>query len=118
MKLVYTSLGIIFAVIGCIGIVLPILPTTPFLLVAMFFIAKGSTRFEKWFKSTKIYKKHLESFVKEKSMRLESKLKICIFATFFMMIAFFMMSNIYGRIAILLVLLIKYYYFTFKIKTK
>ncbi len=117
MKVIYTILGILFTAIGSIGIILPILPTTPFLLVAAVCFAKGSARFEKLFKSTKIYKNHLESFVEEGSMRIDSKLKICAFATFFMMIAFFMMSNIYGRVTILLVLAIKYYYFAFKIKT-
>ncbi len=117
MKIICTILGVLFTAIGSIGIVLPVLPTTPFLLIAAFCFAKGSPRFEKWFTSTKIYQNNLQSFVEDGSMKVNSKIKICAFATFFMLIAFFMMSNVYGRIIIILALVVKYYYFTFKIKT-
>ena len=37
MKYLYFALGIVFMLIGMIGVVLPILPTTPFLLTALFY---------------------------------------------------------------------------------
>lgn len=40
MKIVYIVLGFIAMIIGSIGIVLPVLPTTPFLLVAAVCFAK------------------------------------------------------------------------------
>lgn len=42
MKLVYLVLGILSTALGAVGVVLPILPTTPFLLVAAFCFAKSS----------------------------------------------------------------------------
>lgn len=41
MKIVYVILGFVAMIIGSIGIVLPVLPTTPFLLVAAICFASG-----------------------------------------------------------------------------
>lgn len=117
MKYIYFVLGLLFMGVGCIGIILPILPTTPFLLVALFLFAKSSKRAEAWFKSTKIYQKHIDSFVKERAMTLKSKISVLAFASTMLMVAFFMMDNLYGRITIIVLMFIKYYYFIFRIKT-
>jgi uncharacterized membrane protein YbaN (DUF454 family) len=42
------GLGHLCLAIGLIGIPLPLLPTTPFLLLAAFFYARGSQRFHDW----------------------------------------------------------------------
>lgn len=118
MKYIFIILGIVCVAIGTIGVVLPVLPTTPFLLVASVCFAKGSDKFNNWFKSTKIYKNNLESFEKNKSMTLKTKLCILIPVTILLLLAFFMMSNIYGRIIIIILIIVKYYYFLFKIKTE
>lgn len=117
MRVIYTIVGLILTVIGGIGIFLPILPTTPLLLLAAACFAKGSKRINEYFIQTDLYKNHLDSFVEKRQMKLSSKIKICSFATTFMLIGFFMMTNIYGRSAIIIALCIKYYYFIFKIET-
>lgn len=116
-KAVFVTLGLIFFGLGAVGAVLPVLPTTPFLLAAAGCFAKGSTRFHNWFLRTKLYQKHLESFVKNRAMTLRTKVALCAFATTMLLIAFFMMNNLPGRIVILCVMAFKYYYFIFRIKT-
>ena len=74
MKYLYIALGLLSMAVGAVGVVLPLLPTVPFLLLASFFFAKGSDRFHNWFKSTKLYKNHLESFEKNRSMTLKQNL--------------------------------------------
>lgn len=117
IKFIYLILAFLFLGIGIIGIILPMLPTTPFLLLASFFFAKGSNRFHSWFIQTKLYKKHLDNFVKDKSMTLKTKFCILIPASLMLMLAFILMQNIYGRLFLIFLLIFKYIYFFTKIKT-
>nr|WP_276309593.1 YbaN family protein [Peribacillus acanthi] len=103
--------------LGILGIILPVLPTTPFLLLASFCFVKGSERFEKWFKGTSLYKKHLESFVKQKGMTLRQKLSILLFANAMMAIPFIFMDSLGVKILLILIVIYQYYYFFTKIKT-
>ena len=117
IKLLRLMIGIVSMVLGAIGVVLPVLPTTPFLLLASFCFAKGSDRFHKWFIGTKLYKKHLESFVTSRSMTLKTKLCILLPASAMLILAMFAMSNIYGRVFIVFLIIFKYIYFFTRIET-
>ena len=97
IKILWLAAAFISMALGAIGVILPVLPTTPFLLLASFCFAKGSERFHKWFTKTKLYKKHLDSFVKNRAM--------------------IAMSNIYGRVFIVFLIIFKYVYFFTKIQT-
>lgn len=117
MRILYIVLAFLFMGLGIIGVALPILPTAPFLLLAAFFFAKSSQKFHNWFISTKLYKKHLESFVKSKAMTLKSKLSILIPVSIMLIIAFIFVNNLHARIALVVLLTIKYFYFFVCIKT-
>ncbi len=117
IKLLWLMIGIVSMVLGAIGVVLPVLPTTPFLLLASFCFAKGSDRFHKWFIGTKLYKKHLESFVTSRSMTLKTKLCILLPASAMLILAMLAMSKIYGRVFIVFLIIFKYIYFFTRIET-
>ena len=117
IKLLWLMIGIVSMVLGAIGVALPVLPTTPFLLLASFCFAKGSDRFHKWFIGTKLYKKHLESFVTSRSMTLKTKLCILLPASAMLILAMLAMSNIYGRVFIVFLIIFKYIYFFTRIET-
>ena len=117
MKVVLIILGFISMGIGIVGIVVPILPTTPFLLLASFFFAKGSKRFHDWFISTKIYKKYLESFVKSKAMTLKNKFTILLPVSLMLIITFIFVNNLYARLVIVILFIGKYLYFFTQIRT-
>ena len=54
IKILWLAAAFISMALGAIGVILPVLPTTPFLLLASFCFAKGSERFHKWFTKTKL----------------------------------------------------------------
>lgn len=117
MRIIYLAVGFAALVLGCVGILLPVLPTTPFLLLAAVCFTKGSKKIDRWFRRTKIYKNHLEGFVEKREMEWKTKAFILMFASVFLLAAFFMMENLYGRTFILGLLILKYYYFTCRVRT-
>lgn len=48
MRFIYAGLGFICVALALIGVVLPLLPTVPFLLLATFFFANSSERLHGW----------------------------------------------------------------------
>ena len=77
-RLVFLIVGCLCLALGCIGIVLPILPTVPFFLVTVFCFSQSSERLHNWFLGTKLYKNNLESYVKGEGMTKKTKIKICL----------------------------------------
>ncbi len=48
MRYFFAGLGILCVALAMIGVVLPLLPTVPFLLLATFFFARSSSRLHGW----------------------------------------------------------------------
>ena len=117
VRIVWLLIGFLSMGIGAVGVVLPVLPTTPFLLLASFCLAKGSARFHRWFTGTNLYKKHLESFVENLTMTLKTKFSLLIPASCMLILAFLAMQNVYGRAFIIFLILFKYVYFFTRIRT-
>lgn len=118
MKILFILIGFLSLILGVIGIFLPVLPTVPFLLLASWCFAKGSKKFHLWFKSTSIYRNHLESFEKEKSMTMSSKIKILFITTAMLLFVILKYDILPMRITIIVLLIVKYYYFLRVVKTK
>lgn len=117
LNIIYIILAFLFLGLGFLGVVLPILPTTPFLLLASYFFSKGSPKFNRWFLSTKLYKNHLEDFIETRSMTLKKKLCITIPVSTMLFFTAYRMDKTYTRIIIISLILFIYYYFSFQIKT-
>ena len=92
-QIVFIALGCICFALGTVGVFLPVLPTTPFYLATLFFFTNSSQRLHDWFVGTKLYKKHLDSFVKKQGMLRKTKVSVITTVTLLMGFGFFMMAR-------------------------
>ena len=117
-KMLLVIIGCIGVGLGALGVVLPILPTVPFLLLAAFCFARSSERLNNWFIGTKLYKNNLESYVKGEGMTRKTKIKIMVTVTVLMTVGFIMMDQVLvGRIVLACVWVFHILYFVFGVKT-
>lgn len=115
-KILYIMIGCISLGLGIIGVILPILPTVPFVLLAAFCFAKSSEKLEDWFKNTKLYR---ENNIKS-GMTKRAKIRIMCSVTLLMSIGFIMMGLkdiVVGNIVLLIVWIFHMVYFTLGVKT-
>ena len=94
-RTLYAVAGIVCTGLGALGVALPILPTTPFLMAAAFCFARSSEKLDKWFQSTNLYKNHLETARRGDGMTWGAKLRILATVTAVMAIAVFFMLRAY-----------------------
>jgi len=66
--------GFLSLIFGIIGIIIPILPTTPFLLLASAAFAKSSKRFHRWLLNNKILGAYIRYYKEGKGMPLKLKI--------------------------------------------
>ena len=118
IRAVYVVLGTLFLGLGVLGVILPVLPTTPFLLLTAYFYAKGSKRFHEWFMNTKLYRRYLESFVNDRSMTRKDKWKLMVLVDLMLLIPFFTIGLLWLRVFIVLLAITKYWYFFTQVQTK
>lgn len=115
---VWAALGFLTFGLGALGVALPFLPTTPFMLLAAFCFARSSERLNAWFKSTRLYKRVLEGYVRKRAMTVKAKLTILVPVTILLVIGFAMMGRVpVGRIMLVVVWVAHVVYFGFVVKT-
>ena len=90
-KILWITLGFIGVGLGAIGVVVPMLPAFPFLMLATISFAKSSERLHAWFINTKLYKSNLETYVKGQGMSWKVKIRVMITVTLLMAFGSFMM---------------------------
>lgn len=117
INIILVVFGFIFLSIGLIGVMVPVLPTTPFIILASASFVKGSPRFDKWLKGTKIYKNYAEDFINNRSMKFKRKAQIMALSDLMLLYPLIKVNSIYARTFIISVIIVKYWYFIFKIKT-
>ncbi|HDF1992905.1 DUF454 domain-containing protein [Staphylococcus aureus] len=107
MRLILIVIGLIFTALGIAGAVLPLLPTTPFLLVAVFCFARSSDRFYNWLINQKIYKEYVENFYLHRGYTLQQKIKILISLYIVIVFSIYMVDVLAVRIGLIIMVIIQ-----------
>ncbi len=94
-------IGWFFVILGAVGAVLPLLPTTPFLIIALACFAESSPRFHQMLLANKWFGSPLAQWESSKTIRrkIKHKVMMLIIATF--SISIFVLS---GRVELQLML--------------
>lgn len=117
-RMILILTGCVSLALGCVGVVLPVLPTVPFLLLTAWCFAKSSRRLHSWFVGTKLYKQHLESYVQKRGMTVRTKLTLLGTSSTVMLLGFLMMGEVpVGRLVLAVVWVCHVVYFGFGVKT-
>lgn len=85
MKILLIILGALSLVLGVVGIALPLLPTTPFLLLAAALFAHSSPRLHEWLLSHRVFGSYIRNYIENRSLPLT--FKIATIATLWITIA-------------------------------
>ena len=110
--------GFLCFALGMVGVVLPILPTTPFILVAAFCFPRSASPLNIWFQRTNVYTQVLEVYETKRSMTLRAKLTVLVPVTALLAIGFALMGRVpVGRVVLAAVWIGHVIYFGFVVKT-
>lgn len=115
LRFLFLVIGSIALALGTIGIFLPILPTVPFYLLTTFCYVRGSERFANWFLNSRLYKKHMENFVKNRVMVIYSEMMLLVFVTALLLLSLWFINKPVMSIVFACLVGIKYLYFVTRI---
>ena len=103
-KLIFMG-GTITLILGIIGIFLPILPTTPFLLVSATAYAKSSSRFHHWLLHNKILGSYIRNYREGLGMPIVVKIFTLSFLWLMILIATLMVQILWAQIMLVIIAL-------------
>lgn len=99
--------GSVTLALGFVGVLIPVLPTTPFVLVSLICFANSSEKLHAKLIKSKIYNNTVERFLREKGMTLKAKLSITIPVGILLTVLVFLFDNLWIRIIIITLFIIK-----------
>ncbi len=106
VKILLITTGTLFICIGIAGIFIPILPTTPFLLISAALYARSSKRFYDWLLNNRIFGRFIKDYREGKGIPLRIKIITIALLWITMGFSFFFATGIFWIRAVLVLIAI------------
>ncbi len=102
MRGVYVVVGTIALVIGAIGIFLPVIPTTPLVILAAACYYRGSERLHAWILSSRRFGETIKNYQEGRGLTRDTKVRaISMMWASIIISAWFFVSNLFVRVAMI-----------------
>jgi len=106
MRSFYLLLGWSFFGLGAVGVVLPVLPTTPFMLIALWAFARSSQRFHDWLYTHRLFGPPLDQWRTHRVIPVKAKIfTLVTMILSFGYLAFFSETPVLAKAIVALVML-------------
>jgi len=102
-KYLLISAGSLSLFLGVVGIFIPVLPTTPFLLLSSWCYLRSSNRLYQWLIRHKIFGAYIYSYIMYRSVLLSTKIFTLIFLWVTLIISIFLVDSLHVRAFLVLV---------------
>ncbi|WP_313706097.1 YbaN family protein [Massilia sp.] len=103
MKLLLNIAGVLALVLAILGLFLPLLPTTPFLLLASACFARGSDRLHGWLVNHRVFGVYLRNFEAGNGIPLRAKIVASVMMWSSLVVAVIRFEHLGLRIALVAV---------------
>ena len=104
MRGAYIIVGTIALVIGAIGLFLPVIPTTPLILLAAACYYRGSDRLHTWILSSRWFGETIKNYQEGRGLTCDTKVwAISMMWLMILISAWFFVSSLFVRVAIICV---------------
>ncbi len=97
-RLLLILAGSISLVLGVIGIVLPVLPTTPFLLLAAFCYLRSSRRLYDWMLNNRVFGTYIYNYLTYRAVKKSVKVVTLALLWSALSVSIALVSNVYLRV--------------------
>lgn len=98
--------GLVSLGLGVIGIFLPLLPTTPFLLLSAFCFIRSSRRLYGWLMNHRIFGAYIHDYLKYRAVPVKTKILALVLLWGTISLSIFLMANIIIRVSLAAVALV------------
>ncbi|ADP11822.1 hypothetical protein EJP617_21410 [Erwinia sp. Ejp617] len=105
-RYILMTLGWLAVILATIGVILPLLPTTPFLLLAAWCFARSSPRFHQWLLHRSMFGRYLRYWQQHHAMPPGVKGKAIVFILLTFALSLWMVNIFWLRLVLLAILIL------------